>query len=45
MVYKTDFDIERTSRQDLASEREELLSDLKLLQRRNEELMKKSQDR
>lgn len=39
-MYREDFETERKSRQDIASEREELLSDLKLLQRRNEELMK-----
>lgn len=43
VVYKTDFEIERTSRQDLASEREDLLSDLKLLQRRNAELLEQAQ--
>lgn len=38
-IYKSDFEIERSSRQDLASEREELLADLKLLQRRNQQLI------
>lgn len=39
-VFRDDFETERKSRQEMASEREEILSDLKLLQRRNEELMK-----
>lgn len=44
-IYRNDFESERKSRQDMASEREEILSDLKLLQRRNEELMMAAQMR
>ncbi|KAG4066977.1 hypothetical protein HA402_007725 [Bradysia odoriphaga] len=44
-VYKSDFEMERQSRQDIANEREELLSDLKLLQRRNQQLIEEAQSR
>lgn len=44
-VYRTDFESERSSRQDMANEREEILSDLKLLQRRNQQLIEESQAR
>lgn len=44
-VYKSDFEMERQSRQDIANEREELLSDLKLLQRRNQQLIDEAQSR
>lgn len=37
--------MERQSRQDIANEREELLSDLKLLQRRNQQLIEEAQQR
>lgn len=37
--------MERSSRQDLASEREDLLTDLKLLQRRNQQLIDEAQAR
>lgn len=42
-VYKHDFDIEREARQELANERDEILSDLKLLQRRNQQLIEEAQ--
>jgi len=44
-VYKSDFEMERQARQDIANEREELLSDLKLLQRRNQQLIEEAQSR
>lgn len=44
-VYKSDFEMERQARQDIANEREELLSDLKLLQRRNQQLIDEAQSR
>jgi len=44
-VYKSDFEMERQARQDIANEREEILSDLKLLQRRNQQLIDESQSR
>lgn len=37
--------MERSSRQELASEREDLLTDLKLLQRRNQQLIDEAQAR
>lgn len=39
-MYREDFEEERKARQEMASEREEILADLKLMQRRNVDLMK-----
>lgn len=44
-IYRNDFEMERSSRQNLASEREDLLTDLKLLQRRNQQLIDEAQAR
>jgi len=39
-VFCHDFQMERQAREELAGQKEQLLSDLKLLQKRNEDLMK-----
>lgn len=42
-IYKTDFEAERTARAELASEKDRILSDLKLLQKRNQQLIEEVQ--
>ncbi|XP_058833334.1 NF-kappa-B essential modulator [Topomyia yanbarensis] len=43
-IYKNDFEAERAARADLASEKDHILSDLKLLQRRNLQLIEEIQN-
>lgn len=38
-VYKTDFELERTARQEIAGEKERLLQDIQVLQKRNQALI------
>lgn len=38
-IYKNDFELERTARQEIAGEKEQLLLDLKMLQKRNQALI------
>lgn len=38
-VYKTDFELERTARQEMASQMDQMSADLQLLQRRNQMLL------
>lgn len=44
-VYKTDFELERTARQEIAGQKEQLAADLQLLQRRNQVLLDESTER
>lgn len=43
-IYKTDFEAERSARADLASEKDRILGDLKLLQKRNQQLIDEVQN-
>lgn len=43
-VYETDFKLERNARQEIAGEKEQILADLQLLQRRNQILLDRSAD-
>lgn len=43
-IYKNDFEAERTARAELASEKDRVLTDLKLLQRRNQQLIEEVQN-
>ncbi|XP_055609720.1 NF-kappa-B essential modulator [Uranotaenia lowii] len=43
-IYKIDFEAERTARAELASEKDQILSDLKLLQKRNQQLIEEVQN-
>ncbi|XP_055630728.1 NF-kappa-B essential modulator-like isoform X2 [Toxorhynchites rutilus septentrionalis] len=43
-IYKNDFEAERTARAQLASEKDRALSDLKLLQKRNQQLIEEVQN-
>lgn len=43
-VYKTDFELERNARQEIAGQKEQILADLQLLQRRNQILLDRSAD-
>lgn len=43
-IYKTDFEAERSARAELASEKDRILSDLKLLQKRNQQLIEEVQN-
>lgn len=43
-IYKNDFDAERTARTELASEKDRILTDLKLLQKRNQQLIQEVQN-
>lgn len=43
-IYKNDFEAERSARADLASEKDRILSDLKLLQKRNQQLIEEVQN-
>lgn len=44
-LYRVDFEAEKKSRLDIQEEREEILSDLKLLQRRNQQLIEEANKR
>lgn len=44
-VYKDDFETERQARQDLAGEKDQILSDLQLLQKRNQALIEEAQSK
>lgn len=44
-VYRSDFEIERTAREELAGQKDQLLTDLKLLQRRNQQLIEENEKR
>lgn len=44
-IYKVDFEAERSARAELASEKDHILSDLKLLQKRNQQLIDEIQNR
>ncbi|XP_055528798.1 NF-kappa-B essential modulator isoform X2 [Wyeomyia smithii] len=44
-IYKTDFEAERSARAELASEKDRILNDLKLLQKRNQQLIDEVQNR
>lgn len=44
-IYKVDFEAERSARAELASEKDQILSDLKLLQKRNQQLIDEIQNR
>lgn len=43
-IYKNDFEAERTARSELASEKDRVLTDLKLLQKRNQQLIEEVQN-
>lgn len=43
-IYKVDFEAERTARGELASEKDRILADLKLLQKRNQQLIEEVQN-
>ncbi|EDS28511.1 NFkappaB essential modulator [Culex quinquefasciatus] len=43
-IYKVDFEAERTARAELASEKDRILADLKLLQKRNQQLIEEVQN-
>lgn len=43
-IYKVDFEAERTARAELASEKDRILTDLKLLQKRNQQLIEEVQN-
>lgn len=43
-IYKNDFEAERTARAELASEKDRILTDLKLLQKRNQQLIEEVQN-
>lgn len=43
-VYKTDFELERNARQEIAGQKEQILADLQLQQRRNQILLDRSAD-
>ena len=42
-LYRKDFEMERTARENLAGEKEQILTDLRLLQRRNQQLIEEQQ--
>lgn len=42
-MYRTDFEIERTQREEMAREREQLLADIHLLKKRNQALVDEAQ--
>lgn len=44
-IYSKDFQMERESRQKLAGEKDQLLMDLKMLQKRNQQLIEQTQAR
>lgn len=44
-VYKTDFELERAARQEIAGEKERLIQDIQLLQRRNQALIDNAANR
>lgn len=44
-IYNNDFNIERRDRQNIAAEKEQILNELKLLQRRNQQLIEEQQSR
>lgn len=43
-IYKVDFEAERSARGELASEKDRILADLKLLQKRNQQLIEEVQN-
>lgn len=42
-MYRNDFDLERKQREEMASEREQMIADIKMLKQRNQALIDEAQ--